>query len=67
MAVVVNRRDVCHRHKKNTYVVESEIKLLDGETCLSKIIICHVCWSETNSKLFSQGPLCSWVVFSIGH
>ena len=38
--------------KKNTYMVEIEIRPLKGETCLSKIIICHVCWSETNSKLF---------------
>ena len=36
--------------KKNRYMVESEIRLLDGETCLSKIIICHVC--HNNSKLF---------------
>ena len=38
--------------KKNAYIVESEIRLLDGETCLSKIVICHNCWSEINSKFF---------------
>ena len=29
--------------KKNTYMVESEIRSPDAETCLSKIKICHVC------------------------
>ena len=51
----MNRRDFCHRHfagRKNTYMVKSEIRLLDGETCLSKIIICDICWRKINSKLF---------------
>ena len=36
--------------KKSTYVVENNIRLLDGETRLSNIDICDVCWSETNAK-----------------
>ena len=33
-------------------MAEIETRLLDGDTCLSKILICLVYWSEINSKLF---------------
>ena len=54
--------------EENIHMAETEIRLLDGDTCLSKIIICHVCWSEINSKLFFPKAFVLLGCFSyIGH
>ena len=53
--------------EEKTHMVESEIRLLGGETCLSKIIIGQFAGVKLILSCFSQRLLCSWVAFPIGH
>ena len=50
--------------KKNTYMKENEIKLLDRETCSFKVRVCHIYWSKINSKLFLPNAIVFLVCFS---